>query len=279
MMFLKMSDIDVQVMNQFVIVCETYLQFTAEYSELNAKEHELRAFCEYIRANKPFVQLTDQFNTIVIEKQKQLETGIIVGRNSEPINGEFFKRSTNATIVINGGEREYRMNITDLCFSILSKDARREKGETKKDPKDVLMFVSYLLCKVLTKAVISSSLDTKTKNSICMNTFRFQSEPPRPYNPGQAEHLKGFVGKLLSHRTVVGLANKYVGEGMAEKASQAVKAFDIGIMTSQGNNAKIMEAISTGNIDGFVDHLRGTFATFVGEVNLGMDDADPTEQC
>ena len=66
---------------------------------------------------------------------------------------------------------------------------------------------------------------------------------------------------------------------MAEKASQAVKAFDIGIMTSQGNNAKIMEAISTGNIDGFVDHLRGTFATFVGEVNLGMDDADPTEQC
>ena len=191
MMFLKMSDIDVQVMNQFVIVCETYLQFTAEYSELNAKEHELRAFCEYIRANKPFVQLTDQFNTIVIEKQKQLETGIIVGRNSEPINGEFFKRSTNATIVINGGEREYRMNITDLCFSILSKDARREKGETKKDPKDVLMFVSYLLCKVLTKAVISSSLDTKTKNSICMNTFRFQSEPPRPYESRTSGTLEG----------------------------------------------------------------------------------------
>ena len=139
-----MSSLDPATIEQFVNACDTYIQFTNEYSELNASELELRAFCEFVKASKPYEQISDAFAELVVKKQEEMKTGLIIPENNTFKTGKFFAKSTNASIVISGTievpeiatdgkeppkarrvERNYTMNFTDICLSIVSKNRNR----------------------------------------------------------------------------------------------------------------------------------------------------------
>jgi hypothetical protein len=274
-----LSELNIPVLQCFVNACETYIQFTKEWPDLTAKETELKAFCEHIVTNKPYLQIKEQFDKLVAEKHQSMVMGIMIkggnGNNNEP--GDFFLPGNKASITITGVERQYNFIFADLCGSCLTKCQKRKKNDVKKEPAAVLMYMIHMISNVIRLSVINSDLPDRIKNSICQNTSKDTIE--RPYSDSKLAHVLTVGAKLAAHPTIRSFLDPHIGEGSCEKIAAGLGNFDPSVLLNQNISGPLTEAVGKADVDGIIEHGKKFVVSVIGDIREGTDMTDPNEQC
>jgi hypothetical protein len=272
--------IDIATMQQFVVACETYIQFCKEYGAITEDDKKLLAFCEYVINNKPYHEIKTQIDQLVARMHKVMMSGIIIERNKKAYAGAFFGRPAKpepeTVIYLNGGERTYEMNMTDLCASIMCKKHYKRAKDGKQEPQDVLLFIIRMISKVIQKSVISSGLPQSVKDSICSNTH--DPDISKPYGASRGAHLQKVLGAFMNHEKGKEMIDKFAGEGVAERGAQVVRTIDLASLANGANSTRIMEAYHAADVDGIFEGFKEAVASVAVNVQEGIVVADPNAE-
>lgn len=260
----------------FIDLCECYIRFTDEYTQLNQAEKNLRSLCEYVKANKPFNQINEQFEQFVISKASILATGIVLFTNKIVVPGKIFDKASEPVIVIKGERVEYLMNFSLLCYSINSKTSLWSSSDKRKNPAEVCLYVVGLISQIILKYTIESGLSKVLRNSIGMNTYKLC--PSNPYNTMAMANIKKFASAMLKNETVSRLADSSFGEGFADKISNGVKNFEVESFLNTNLASTAQQAIASEDADALINVLKSAGTRFISTLDECSDNADPTEQ-
>jgi len=264
--------------NDFINLCDCYIQFTDQYTNLNLHEQELRDFCAFVKVNKPYALLKDEFDRLVHAKQEEMLGGIVTFDNGVPNAGKLFHKDSQAFVSIAGEHKVYKFSFFVLMKSFQEKNGQRQANDTRKDPGKVMMYALTVLKNLLLACIAdSTTIERRMRDSISTATYRNLNEPC-PYAPGSLNHLLTFVGKLAEHEKVTSFGDSMAGEGTTKKFSAGLKKFDPKTLFNSNLTGRVSESIANLDADGFLNNVGGIVADMAASVHQSVDEGDCTDQ-
>lgn len=264
-------------LNDFVTMCDCFIQFREEYPCKDNQEDGLFAFCEFVKANKPFQQLKEQLNAFVMKHHKHLATGITVCPNDVPEPGAIFEQEDVAIEIRGAGGQPYRMDFAYLCWSILEREKGRRDNDRRKNPKDVCMYCLSVISKCLRAISNDAPLDRKVRQSIQENTKpRSLDSLSAPYSQVGLENLRNLGVKFIRrHEESI---NGLLGQGAAPKVAAVVKDFNAANMMESNVTGRIADAIARTDDVALESVIRDTAMNFVNNAHKTADRGNPNDQ-
>ena len=150
--------------------------------------------------------------------------GIITRINGDDVPGDIFDKASAAIITIRSETNLYFFKFCDLCRLTYNKTGKK-KGDSKQEPKEVLLYMISQISKILFRAVYNSKLDSKIRQSICSNTASIS--PKKPYDTSNISNFRRFGVALMAHPIGKEFVKEYVPPAFAEAGEKMLVGLDL----------------------------------------------------